>query len=161
MWLSLSASDWASTVQHRKWSTIATIRSLPTLELETISLSSLHMVAVKHHRVLHYSVVYILWFFMILRPFWIFKTLKRVTDEVWLTKSSYLAGTQCWDNVVSMSMQRDDVASTLMRRCINDMCLQGIVWPGQIDTSAVFSFASEFIALKGHSFKSLLSGSVK
>ena len=37
----------------------------------------------------------------------------------------YPAGTQCWDNVVSMLMQRHDVASTLMRRCINDICLLG------------------------------------
>ena len=34
-------------------------------------------------------------------------------------------GTQIWNNVVWTSMQRHDVASTLMRHCINVMCSLG------------------------------------
>ena len=36
--------------------------------------------------------------------------------------------TQCWDNVVCTSMQRHDIVSTLIRRCINAMCPQGSHW---------------------------------
>ena len=40
----------------------------------------------------------------------------------------YRAGSQRWENVASTSMQRHDVASRLMRRCIDVMCPLGIVF---------------------------------
>ena len=49
---------------------------------------------------------------------------QTIRDDPLIPRSldSYPTGTQGSNNVISMSMQRYDVASTLMRRCLNLMC---------------------------------------
>ena len=52
--------------------------------------------------------------------------LKKYCKRIFLTQSQFYhnnpSGHTSLYNVVSTSMQRHDVASTLMRRCMNDIC---------------------------------------
>ena len=58
------------------------------------------------------------------------------------------ADTWCLCNVGSTSMQRHDVASTLMRRCINVMCLLGCLWTHflSLELRQTYNLFEHFIA---------------